>query len=149
MRTVKNIIKDRAPHTVDANWSVKRVVNALCEHKTGAVVVCEGGEVVGVFSERDLMHRVVQAGHDPEKLLVCDVMSKDIIHVSPDEDYRVAKAYMIDNTIRHLLILDEEGKLKGLISMSDLLEVDLAEYCDLIKTLNDRYYENALRKSKV
>ena len=145
MRTIKDIIGSREPYVVESGWSVRRVVEYLCERDIGAVVIREGDQMVGVFSERDLMNRVVRAGRDPDKTMVSDVMSKHIVRVSEDEDYRIAKAQMLDKGIRHLVVVDGADKLKGSVSMRELIEADLEEYRDLVTKLNDRYYQGALK----
>ena len=65
MRTIGTIVGDREPYWVSADWTVKKVVGYLCERKIGAVTVKEGDQVAGVFSERDLLFRVVGKGDDP------------------------------------------------------------------------------------
>jgi CBS domain-containing protein len=145
MRTVEDIVGNRDPYVVDSGWSIRKVVEYLCEKKIGAVVVREGDRVVGVFSERDLMNRVILKRLDPDKTVVGDVMTKTIICVSPNEDYRIAKARMMDEGIRHLVVMGEGEQLMGSISMRQLIEVDLEEYKDLVTKLNDRYYQNAYK----
>ncbi len=146
MRTIRDIIDHREPYSADTGWSIKRVVDYLCERKIGAVAIQEAGKVVGVFSERDLLHRVVHVGLDVEKTMVSDVMSKGVVQVSPDEDYRVAKAKMFEKGIRHLVVIDSEEKLCGMVAMRELVQVDLDEYRDLVQKLNDQYYQSALKE---
>ena len=146
MRTIRDIINHREPYWADSGWSIKRVVDYLCEKKIGAVAIQEADTVVGVFSERDLLHRVMHVGLDAEKTMVSVVMSKGIVQVSPDEDYRVAKAQMFDKGIRHLVVIDSDGKLCGMVAMRELVQVDLDEYRDLVQKLNDRYYQSALKE---
>lgn len=143
MHTVREILGEREPYFVDSGWSVRRVVNYLCDKSIGAVAVKEGEHVVGVFSERDLLRRVVKDGLNPDSLLVGDVMSTPVIDVSPDEDYRGAKAKMLEEKIRHLVVRDDEGKLYGIVSIRDLIEVGLEDYRALVAKLNDRYYKDA------
>lgn len=146
MKTILDIINHRDPYWAEAGWSVKRVVEYLCERKIGAVAIKEGDKVVGVFSERDLLHRVVRGGLDPEKTTVSEVMSRGIISSTPDEDYRVAKAKMSEKGIRHLVVIDSDGKLRGMVAMRELVQVDLNEYQDLVQKLNDQYYQSALKE---
>lgn len=146
MYTIREILEGREPYSVDSSWSIRRVVSYLCEKSIGAVAVQECKRVAGVFSERDLMHRVVKEGRDPGAVLVREVMSKGIIDVSPDEDYRVAKAMMLEEGVRHLVVLDDEGRLYGLVSVRELVEVGLRDYRALVSKLNDRYYRDAWEK---
>lgn len=146
MRTIAEIIGSRDPYVVESGWSIRKVVEYLCEKNVGAVVVREGNHVVGVFSERDVMNRVILEGKELDKTVVGDVMTKELICVSSEEDYRIAKARMLDEGIRHLIVMDEPDNLKGSISMRELIEIDLEEYKDLVLKLNDRYYQNAYRE---
>jgi len=145
MQCVSDVIKPRDIYWVDADDSVRRVVNYLCERKTGAVVVKEENRVVGLFSERDLMHRVVKACLDPDALRVADVMTPDPVSVRMDDEIHHAKAVMLKCGVRHLVVVGNGGVYKGLISMRDLIEADVAESSELIERLNDAYYEKAYR----
>jgi CBS domain-containing protein len=114
----------------------------------GAVAVKEDDEVIGVFSERDLMLRVVRKGLDPQAVAVREVMSHGCLKVSVNEDYRIAKMHMIDRKVRHLAVTDDDDRFLGLISMRDMIEMDVKEYADLVSKLNDRYYQVALKTEK-
>lgn len=148
MKTIRDIIGDREAFSVQIDLSVKEVVDYLCEKKVGAVAICDGDHIAGVFSERDLMRRVVNKGLDAASTKVSDVMTKDVFHVSIDESHEVAQALMLGKNFRHLVILDEENKLRGFVSMRELLEQDLADSKDLIRKLNDDYYEFQFRLPK-
>lgn len=145
MQTIGDIIKPRDIYWVDADDSIRQTVHYICERKTGAVAVKENEDVVGVFSERDLMHRVVNARVDMDTVKVRDVMSPDPYAVSMDDEIRYAKAVMFKCGVRHLVVMGKGGVFKGLVSMRDLIEVDMAESSELIEKLNDGYYETAYR----
>lgn len=142
MKTIKEILGTRKPFWVTPEMSVRQVVDYLVEKKVGAVAVCENGSVVGVFSERDLMRRVVHAGLDPETTSVADVMTKDVVSIEIAAVHSQAMALMLDKNFRHLAVQDEDGRFKGFVSMRELLEVDIAEARDLISRLNDNYYHH-------
>ena len=141
MRTVGEILKGRQTYSATAAWTVRHAMEYLCEKKIGAVPVVDGVEVVGVFSERDLMHRIVLPGLDLDDTLVGDVMTRDVIHVAPDEHYKKAKALMVNHGVRHLVVQDEDGQLRGFVSLRELSEVALQEANTLIMKLNDSYYQ--------
>ena len=143
MRTIGDIIKPRDIYWVSAGDSVRDVVHYLCERKTGAVAVKENDEVVGIFSERDLMHRVVNASLDLDASEVRSVMSPNPMSVSMDDEIGYAKAIMFKRGVRHLLVVGRGDVFKGLISMRDLLDADMEETSELIEKLNDAYYEKA------
>ncbi|MBI2424443.1 MAG: CBS domain-containing protein [Candidatus Hydrogenedentes bacterium] len=145
MQLVGDIIKPRDIYGVNADDTVRQAVHYLCERKTGAVAVRSGDEVVGIFSERDLMHRVVNAGLNPDTTKVSEVMTPDVLSIHADEDIRMAKAIMFKNKVRHLLVVGRGDQLKGLISMRDIMDADMADSAELIQKLNDEYYEKAYR----
>ncbi|MBI2431815.1 MAG: CBS domain-containing protein [Candidatus Hydrogenedentes bacterium] len=143
MMKVSDIIKPRDIYWVNENDTVRQAVRYMCERKTGAVAVKGSDNVVGVFSERDLMHRVVDGGLDPNSTLMRDVMSTNLIYIHLDDEIHMAKAIMFKNGVRHLLVVGKGDQCKGLISMRDLIEADMQDSQELIHRLNDVYYEQA------
>ena len=148
MHTVGDVIGGRSTFSVKKDWSVQEVVDYLCERGIGAVAVCEEGRVVGVFSERDLLHRVVNQKLDPAQVKVSEIMTSEIHSVTRDANHRVAKSKMMDNNVRHLVVLDEDERLAGFVSMRELIEMDLEEQRDLVTKLNDDYYQRAYKPGK-
>lgn len=105
---------------VDAGATVMEAVQALAEHRIGAVLIRnEDGLVDGIFTERDLLLRVVQAGLDPRTTPVSMVMTRDVRFVSPGTTVEAALALMQLNRFRHLLVMDGPRVL-GLVSMGDM-----------------------------
>ena len=143
MRTISDVIKPRDIYWVEAADTVHQVVRYMCERKTGAVAVKKGDEVVGMFSERDLMKRVVCQGLSPEDTLVRDVMSKNLIFIHLQDEIHLGKALMYKHSVRHLIVRGKDGSFKGLISMRDLMEADVEEFTELVHRMNDNYYEQA------
>lgn len=143
MRTISDVIKPRDIYWVEAADTVWQVVRYMCERKTGAVVVKEGDEVVGLFSERDLMKRVVCEGLDAKQTEVRDVMSKNLISVHLEDEIHLGKALMYKHSVRHLIVRGRDGVFKGLVSMRDLMEADVEEFTELVHRMNDNYYEQA------
>ena len=140
MKTVREILGGRTPYSVPASWSVRRVVEYLCERHVGAVPVVDADLVAGVFSERDLMRRVVLPGLDLDETGIAEVMTPQVICVGPDESYLAAKEMMVEHNIRHLVVKDSHDRLKGFVSLRELSETALKEANLLISKLNDQYY---------
>lgn len=145
MKTIGEIVRDREPFSVEPELTVQEVVEYLAAKGVGAVAVCEGGTVVGVFSERDLARRVVAEGREPRTTCIRDVMTREVVGVSIDESRHAAQALMLDKKFRHLVVLDRERQFRGFVSMRELLEDDLAESKELIHSLNDGYYEHQFK----
>jgi CBS domain-containing protein len=98
-----------------------------------------------VFSERDVVRRVVAKDLDPSSTTVRDVMTTDVTYVSINESHHTAQALMLNKNFRHLVVVDEERRLRGFVSMRELLEVDLAESKQIIGSLNDDYYDHRFK----
>lgn len=125
MGTIRQLLKDRQTYTVEGQQSVLDVARFMVERNIGAVPVLEGGKLVGIFSERDIMKRVLVEGKDPKKAKVSDVMTPNPLVVTADESFDNCMILMKQHGFRHLPILDG-SKLLGLVSLRDLLlhEVD-------------------------
>lgn len=121
--TVEAALRDRASdalYSVPASASVAEAVQTMSTHDIGAVLVMtEDGLVGGVFSERDLLTRVVASGRDPASTPVSLVMTRDVRFTSPATPVEAALALMHVLRLRHLLVIDG-AKVFGLVSMRDL-----------------------------
>jgi CBS domain-containing protein len=120
MAAVSELVKDREQYYADVNDIVMNVVRYMVERHIGAVAVTSGGKLAGIFSERDLMRRVVAEGRDPKSLKVGDVMTREPMTVRPDDSLDYAMDLMKEHGFRHLPVWADDA-LSGLISMRDLL----------------------------
>lgn len=120
MASVESLIRDRETYQVEADERVLDVVRMMVEHNIGAVAVLHNGEMAGLFTERDLMKRVVNESRDPRTTKVGEVMTRDLVVVSPDRALEDCLALMRERGFRHLPVC--QGKqLRGVISLRDLL----------------------------
>jgi CBS domain-containing protein len=120
MTTLRDLVKDRKVYSVDAGRSVLEASRLMMEHNFGALPVLRDGELVGIFSERDLMNRVVAVGRMPAHTAVSEVMTPNPRAVALDETIEECLFIMHEFGFRHLCI--KEGKeLKGLVSLRDIL----------------------------
>lgn len=112
-------------HVVQHDQTVIEAVHFMVENNVGAVPVLNSGELVGIFSERDLMTKVLVRGHDPHTTNVEDVMSPDPLRVAPDASIQDCMVLMKLHKFRHLPIC-EGNKVVGFLSLRDILmhEVD-------------------------
>lgn len=90
------------------------------EHKIGAVVVLDEGRVVGMFTERDVLRRIVAERRDPAATRVAEVMTSEVVCCRPETTLDEARIAMKERRIRHLPVVNAEGRLEGLISIGDL-----------------------------
>jgi len=126
MAHIYELVKDQETYRADVSQTVLELAQAMVDRNIGAVPVLREGELIGIFSERDLMRRVVAAGLDPSTTLVGEVMTEDPLTVPPDEDLETCMVLMRRHGFRHLPIC--EGKLlKGMVSLRDIMLHDLSE----------------------
>jgi len=121
--------------TVDADATVMEGVRTMAEERIGAIGVTEGNRLVGIFSERDLMLRVVSEKRDPERTRIRNVMTSPVETIPRDSTVDDALKVMIEQHIRHLPILDHDGKLSGMISMRSLLHEKVEDLTDQLDSL--------------
>lgn len=134
---IRDVIRDREPYSMRATASVIEAAEFMAQRKIGAVCVLdEQGKLIGVFSERDLLNRVVVPRHDPGTMKLGDVMSPLRAVIRCDETPHQALERMERIGTRHLPVVDDE-KWVGMLSMRDLLRVELSEHSDEIKLLHE------------
>ena len=134
---IKDVIRDREPYSMNASATVMEAAEFMAARKIGAVCVLdEEGTLMGVFSERDLLNRVVVLKHDPTALKLGDVTSPLRAVIRCDETPHQALERMELIGTRHLPVVDGE-KWVGMLSMRDLLRVELSEQVDEIKLLHE------------
>ncbi|MCR4416206.1 MAG: CBS domain-containing protein [Ignavibacteria bacterium] len=134
MKTLKEIISDRPILSVQKDFTIRQVSEYMAQNKIGLVPILDGDKLVGVFSERDLLQRVVAAGKDPDKTKVEEVMTINLIISDEDETYLECLSKMKTANIRHIIVKSGD-KLKGVVSMRDLLQADLNIKDETIETL--------------
>ncbi len=112
-------------HVVQHDQTVIEAVHFMVENNVGAVPVLNNGELVGIFSERDIMTRIMVRGLDPHITCVATVMSPDPLKVEPDTSFHDCMVLMKQHKFRHLPIC-QGNRLVGFLSLRDLLlhEVD-------------------------
>lgn len=121
MSTLRELMKDRKVHSIEAGRTVLEAARFMMEHNIGALPVLRNGELAGIVSERDVMNRVVAAGRQPAYTAVSEVMTANPRSVRLDETIEECLFIMEEFGFRHLPIL--EGKeLKGLVSLRDVMK---------------------------
>ena len=99
--------------------TVAEAVAEMNGHRVGSVLVMDGGRLVGIFTERDVLRRIVGAGMDPKRTLVSDVMTTGVITISPEATVEETMVLFTEKRCRHLPVLDA-GRLVGTISIGDI-----------------------------
>lgn len=122
MATVKDLlaIKGDAVHTVAKNLTVHAATQRMIEQQIGAVIVTENDQVIGMFTERDVLRRIVAEQRDPGATTVASVMTRKVVSCLLEHDLDDVRATMMQRKIRHLPVTDTHNNLLGLISIGDL-----------------------------
>ena len=119
LRTVLAAKPTGATHSVSPAMTVAAAVEVLNANKVGSVLVMDGQRLVGIFTERDVLRRVVGGRKDPEKTKVADVMTRELAVMKPGSTVEDAMSVIAEKRIRHLPVV-EEGKVIGVISQGDI-----------------------------
>src|ERR1035438_5022064 len=125
MSQVSDIVYDRPFAHVAENETVAAVARRMADLHCGAILVLDGGKLRGVFSERDIMHRVVLERRDAETTPVKSVMSTELATIEESAALEEAMAAMQAHTCRHLPVM-KEGQVVAFLSMRDLMKYELA-----------------------
>lgn len=125
MYRVRDLLKGRETFSVQESHTVAEVARKMADRKVGAILVLEGGELRGLFSERDLMVRVVLEGRDPASTPVGDVMTRDLATVDENHTVESAMESMHAFKCRHLPVL-RGNEVAGFLSMRDLMDFELS-----------------------
>jgi CBS domain-containing protein len=122
MYTLEYILanKDRTLRVTTPQATIHEAVDEMCHAKVGALLVVDGDTPVGMLSERDLLTRVLLKRLDPEKTLVREVMTKDVVTVGIDVEPDEAMATMTARRFRHLPVV-VDGRVVGMLSIGDLV----------------------------
>ena len=111
--------KGRALHAVPVNVTVFEAVQKMNQHRIGAVLVMNGESLAGIFTERDVLIRVIAAGLDPRAIPVREVMTAKVLTVEPEATVQQVMEIFADKRCRHLPVV-RGGKLQGLVSIGDV-----------------------------
>ncbi len=126
--------------TISPDASVYEATAKMNQYKLGALVVV-GREnprrMVGIFTERDVLRRIVAQLRYPDLVSVGEVMTADVVTVTPDTTIDEASAIMQDRRVRHLPVLNEQEELAGVISIGDLNAWHVVQQKAQIEHLND------------
>ncbi|UCE60118.1 MAG: CBS domain-containing protein [Phycisphaerales bacterium] len=136
MSTIRDVLTKKGTHvaTISPDASALEAANAMNKHHCGALCVVKDEALVGVFTERDLLNKVVSARLDPASTKVADVMTTSVITCGPNGRNDDCVAVMSHRRVRHLPVL-ENGKLVGIVSTGDLMALQVEEKQAFIEDL--------------
>ncbi len=140
MKTLREIMRPSFLFIVQRTDSVAEAVRAMNEHNVGIVVVLDGETLAGVFSERDVVRRVVAKGLDPARTPVGDVMTTELVVGEADENYQSAMRKMDQANIRHLPVV-AGGRLLSMLSIRDLMRVEMRDQGEELEYLRSYLFQ--------
>lgn len=140
MTTIKQILsgKTKPVATVRPDDTVKSAMELMLERDIGAVLVIEGSKLVGIFTERDCLHKVSALDINPRETLVRAVMTEKVRFVTSDLEVSQGLALMTERFFRHLPVLDEHQNIIGIVSIGDLVKAKISEQTFIIEQM-ERY----------
>ena len=137
MMLIRDVIRNREPYSLRPSASVQDAAEFMASKNVGAVcIVDDGGKLLGVFSERDVVRRVIVQKRDPSSLRIGEVASELRAVIQCDETPHQALERMELIGTRHLPVVDGD-RWVGMLSMRDLMRVELSEQGDEIKLLHE------------
>ena len=140
MKKVHEIMRPGFLFVLQRDATVAEATRLMTTSNIGIVAVLDGDRLVGVFSERDVVRRVVESGRDPRRTQLSEVMTTELIVADADEDYQKAMSKMDRANVRHLPVVSE-GRLLSMISIRDLLRVNLQDKDAEIQYLKEYLYQ--------
>lgn len=135
MQKIRALVEGRPVFGVTPEMTVLEVARYMNGKRVGAVMVLNEGAPLGIFSERDLMERVVIAGLDPAAVPVREVMTRDLLAASPEDNPVECMQKMQKRGCRHLPVI-EDGRVVGMLSLRDLLKIEIDEKSETIMWMN-------------
>jgi CBS domain-containing protein len=123
MSTVAEILQEKSGDVIriEGDATVFDAVKAMVEANVGALLITDGEQITGIFTERDYLRRIAVEGRRSRDTIVSDVMSSPVLVVTQETTVEEAMALMTDKRIRHAPVVDESG-LVGIISIGDLVK---------------------------
>lgn len=140
MKTLKQLLaeKTRPLAVVAPSDSVYHALSVMAQHQVGALLVLDGEQLVGVFSERDYARKVILQGKSSKEMPVKDIMSDRVVYVTPGTALEECMALMTEKHFRHLPVLDSDGAVLGIVSIGDLVKEIISDQQFIIESL-ERY----------
>ena len=134
-RTLRQVIEGQTVVSAPASTTVRSAAITMSEHRIGAILVVDGeGQLTGLFTERDVLNRVVAQGLDPDSTRLTAVMTADLQTASPDKPLAHALHMMFEGGFRHVPVV-EDGRPIGMVSARNALGLEIRQF---EKELEDR-----------
>lgn len=133
-------VKGEQVHSVTPATRVIEAISKMNQHKIGALLVMHEGQVVGIFTERDVLRRVIGEERQPGQCTVGEVMTEDVICCQPTTDLDDVASIMKQKKVRHIPVCGEDGKIHGMMSIGDINAYHASNQEAQIHFLNEYIY---------
>ena len=142
MPTAQEILgaKGMNVYSTTPSESVLEATRKMNQHRIGALIVMNGDRVAGIFTERDVLQRVIGEERQASEISVGEVMTRDVVCCGPETTLEEMSEMMRSRRIRHIPICEEDGKLMGLISIGDINAQHATQQSMEIHYLNEYIY---------
>jgi CBS domain-containing protein len=117
------------PRTVTPDDTIVDAAKLMRDEDAGVVPIADGDRLVGVLTDRDIAVRVVADGKDPASTRVEEIASKNVVTIDPDQSLDEALRLMVEHQVRRLPVVEEDGKLVGIVA-----QADIARHADAART---------------
>jgi CBS domain-containing protein len=136
MRSVKDILQEKGTqvYAISPDAKVYEALQLMADKNVGALMVMEGDRAVGLISERDYARKIVLKGKFSKDVPVHEIMTADIVRISPDRNVENCMELMTDKRVRHLPVFDND-RLIGIISIGDIVKAIIEHKEEIIKQL--------------
>ncbi len=137
MITLKQMLaaKNRPLAVVTPGDSVFQALSLMAMHDVGALLVLDGEDLVGIFTERDYARKLILHGKSSKETLVSEIMSEKVAYVTLSATVDECMALMTEKHFRHLPVLSEDGEVIGIVSIGDLVKATISNQQFLISQL--------------
>lgn len=147
MKTAADILANKKASfiSIESNQTIYQALEVMNTHKVGAVVVTKDHEIVGIWTERDLMQDIMKPNYNIREALMSDYMTTELLSAPIDSTINDLKEIILSNFIRHILIKKDEQYV-GLLSVGDIIRASLMAQDEHIEALKSHtswhYYES-------
>ena len=137
MITLKQMLaaKNRPLAVVTPDDSIFHALSLMAMHDVGALIVLDGENLVGIFTERDYARKLILQGKSSKETLVREIMSHKVAYVTPTATIDECMALMTEKHFRHLPVLSDDGEVIGIVSIGDLVKATISSQQFLISQL--------------
>jgi len=139
LRSLRSIISGQPPATAEKTATVLEAAILMKQKSKGALLVCDGTQLSGIFTERDALFRVLAEGRNPQTTRLGDVMTSQPQTIHPDEPFLQALRMMHKGRFRHLPVVEFDRPL-GMVSVRDALDDDLHALKTSLEQQEDSLY---------